>query len=245
MKEFIKKAKEFVKKNYIACTVASAIILIIIASIIIVSLINMNKNKIEVTSRDLMLYQYFDKEKTQFNATLSYENDKLVNIKSDDYLIYENSPIYLQNETSIIVPKESSIVFYYRQNLSYRLPKYSFMILEESSSVVNSNGKEKVDTDFFIYDGENTYIFPVASTLKVNDTVVNLSNYSYVIAGVDYVTYYNYDSKTIEKIEGTITKASITINDMTIDLLKDVTVINSKVSLLSSNIKNMDIYLED
>jgi len=245
MKEIWKKVKAFVKKNYIACTVVAAIILVIVASLIIIGLINMNKNKIEVSSSNVTLYQYFNKERKDFGAKLSYENDALVNIDSEEYKVYENSPLYNIENTHIIIHKESSIIFYYRQNLSYRLPKYSVVTYDEGSSIINSKGKEKVDTDFFIYDGVDTYIFPVSSILKVNNTTIELSKYSYVIANNNYVTYYSYDSDTIQTIEGTINKVTVKINDIAIDLMKDATVVNSKVGLLNNNVSSLDIYLED
>lgn len=244
MKNLINKVKNFVKKNYIACTVIVAILLVIIASVIIINLIQMNRNKIDVSSKTESLYQYFDKSKKKFEAKLSYENDKLVNIKSNDYLVYENSPIYLEDSIGIIIPKQSSIVFYYRQNLSYRLPKYSTLTLSSSSTHINSNGNKTVETDFFIYDGLDTYVLPVASQLKVNGTEISLSSYSYVIANSNYVTYYDYEKDIVQTIEN-INSASLIINDLTIDLIKDVTVINSKVSLLDTQISKMDIYLED
>ena len=46
MKKLMVKAKEFIKRNYIACTVILAIVLVVIASLIIIGLIKMNKNTI-------------------------------------------------------------------------------------------------------------------------------------------------------------------------------------------------------
>ncbi|MBQ6840938.1 MAG: hypothetical protein IJO63_02330 [Bacilli bacterium] len=241
----MKKIKEFVKKNYIACTVVGALLLVIIASLIIISLIKMNKNKIDVSSSNANLYQYFDKTKMEFDAKLSYENDGLINITAKEYKVYENSPIYDSSKTKVIIPKVSSIVFYYRQNLTYRLPKYSYISLEAGSSVINSNGKEKAETDFFVYDGVDTYLIPVESTISINGKVTNLSAYSYVIANSNYVTYYSYETDTIETVEADIKNATLKINDVSVDLLKDVTVVNSKVNLLQTKVSNLDVYLED
>ena len=245
MKKYLLKTKAFIKKNYVACTVVAAIVLVIVASFIIIGLINMNKNKIEVSSNNKELYQYFNKEKKTFKAKLSYENDALVNIDSENYKVYENSPLYAINDTQIIIPKQSSIVFYYRHNLSYRLPKYSMVAYDEGSNLINSKGKTSVDTDFFIYDGVDTYIIPSDSVLKVNSTNIELSKYSYVIANRNYVTYYDYEKDLAQTIEGTIKSVVLTINDVAIDLIKDATVINSKVGLLNNNISSLDIYLED
>jgi len=244
MKEIMKKAEAFVKKNYIECIVAAAIILVIGASLLIIKMMNISRNQMDVSSSNNTLYQYFNNNKKEFTAKLSYENDALVNIKADNYNVYENSPIYDNLQTQIILPKESSIIFYHRQNLSYRLPKYSSLTLKDGASVVNSKGKEKADSDFFIYDGEDTYLFPMTTTLKINNDAITLSKYSYVIAGSNYITYYDYELDTCMTIEN-INKAVIVADTLSIDLLKDATVLNSKVGLLNNKVSNLDIYLED
>ncbi|MBE6155805.1 MAG: hypothetical protein E7164_03505 [Firmicutes bacterium] len=244
MKDFLNKMQDLIKKNYIASVIIAVIILVVIASFVIIGVINLHKNYIELANDEKLLYQYFDLNKKEFAAKLSYENDKLVNISSKEYNVYENSPIYYKEQTGIIIPKESSIVFYYRQNLSYTLPKYSSVLLEDSASVVHANGKENPETNFFIYDGVDLYIMPTASLLKVNGNEIKLSKYSYIIANNNYVTYYDYENDTVKKIEN-ISKATLTVNDMVIDLLKDVTVLNSEVILLNSKLSTLSGYLED
>ena len=66
-----------------------------------------------------------------------------------------------------------------------------------------------------------------------------------IIADINGVTYYNYELDEVIVIDEQIKSASLIINDVGIDLLKDVTVINSKVRLLPSNVSNLKIYLED
>lgn len=245
MKNLVNKIIKYIKKNYIASTVVAAIILVALGSLIIIGLINMSKNKIELSSENAHLYQYVAEDKKEYDAKLSYENDKMVNIKSDTFKAYEGSPIYDQNSQRIIVPKTSSVIFYLRHNLAYRLPKYSSLTFKEGSSFISSNGKKASDTNFFIYDGEDMYIIPVKSVLKVNKLEIELSAYSYVIANEMNVTYYDYETDTIKIIDGTISQASLFIDEVGIDLLKDVTVINSNVELIVSNVDKLNIYLEE
>lgn len=244
MKNLINKIKAFVKKNYIACTVVGSLILVIIASIIIVGLIKSYKNRIELSTEKHSFYQYFDVTRNDFYAKISLENNKIVDISSQTYNVYNNSPIYYVEKDSIIVPKESSIIFYYRENLSYRLPKYSKLTLDDGASKISSNGNEEAVSGFFIYDGVDTYIIPKKSTLNINGGELTLGEYSYVIANQNYVTYYDYATKIANKIEN-IEKATLTFDEVAIDLLKDVTVVNSKVGLLETNVSSLEVYLED
>ena len=244
MKNIIEKIKAFVKKNYVACTVVGSLILVILASIIIVHLIKSFQHKIELSSKKDSYYQYFDVTRNEFYSTLDLEDDKIVKISSKTYNVYENSPLYHVEKDEMIIPKNSSIVFYYQENLSYRLPKYSEVILEGASTSVISNGKKKADSGYFIYDGEDLYIIPSNSILNINGNEVALGAFSYVIANKNYVTYYDYSSKIANKIEN-IESASLVIKDVAIDLLKDVTVYNDKVTLINTNVNSMEIYLED
>lgn len=244
MKVWIQKIKEFYKKNYIACTVVGALLLTIIASLIIVSLIRSFKNKIEVSSKNGSYYQYVDSDIKTFKATLSYENDKIVNIKSDTHNIYVNSPLYSEDNKEIIIPKTSSIVFYLKNNETYRLPIYSTLTNTDSINYISSNGQKESTEGFFIYDGVDTYIIPSKSTLKVNKETINLGTYSYVIANSSYVIYYDYEKNIVGKIDD-INSASLTVDDIAIDLLKDVTVNNNKVQLLLTDINGLKVYLED
>ena len=245
MKKLINRIVNYIKKNYIASTVVAAIVFVLLGSFIIISLINMNKNKIIVRSENANLYQFFREEKKEFDAKLSYENDKMVNIKSNDYKPYSGSPLYDKNSQKIILPSTSSIVFYHRQNLAYRLPKYSTLTFNEGSSFISSNGNIASASGFFIFDGVDTYIMPVASVLKYNNKEIALSAYSYVIANENGITYYNYETDKATVVETSITRALVIIDDVGIDLLKNATVINNDVQLILSNIDRLSIYLED
>lgn len=244
MKDWIKKIKEFVKRNYIACTVVGALVLVIIASLIIVGLIKSFKNRIETSTESDSYYQYFDVNLNSFEGTLSLENDRIVNVESDTYKIYNGSPVYSNTKDEVIIPKVSSIVFYLQDNVTFKLPKYSRLTYLDDIHFVSSNGKKESASAFFVYDGEDTYLTFEPSRLKVNGTEIYLSNYSYVIASKDSVLYYNYETKEVHKIEN-ITSASLILDKVAIDLLKDVTVKDGQVDMLLSNINNLKVYLED
>jgi len=239
MKSLIHKITNWIKANYISSMIVLAIVLVVIASIIIVGLIGPKKNKIVLNVDNSLMYQYFSTNKIEFEAKISEENKKIVNIDSDTHDIYEVTPIYYKDEIGMIIPKNSAIVFYYRDNLIYQLPKYSKLTNVDDANIINSNSKTESASNFFIYDGEDLYIIPNDCTIKVNNQEITLSGYSYIIADINGVTYYNYELDEVIVIDEQIKSASLIINDVGIDLLKDVTVINSKVRLLPSNVSNL------
>lgn len=245
MKDLIHKIINWIKTNYISSMIVLAIVLVVIASIIIVGLIVPKKNKISLGSEQNNFYQYFGDKLNEFEGKVSLENNSIVNITANDYDIYGKTPIYYKDKDGMIIPKMSSIIFYYREGLTYRLPKYSKLESIEGADIVGSNGKTEAANNFFIYDGDNLLIIPKESTLKVNGKVYNLGKYSYVIADINGVTYYDYETKEINVISEQITNATLTIDDVSIDLIKKVMVINKEVQLLIKGIDKLPIYLED
>ena len=235
----MKKITNFIKKHYLIFTITIVIILVIIAIIIILSIIYKH-NKIIVKNENINLYQYYGNNKQLFNSTIAYENDKIVSIDNN---IYENSLIYYEDDLHLIIPKTSMVIFYYQNNLTYRLNKYSEYLKDSSSNIIISEGNKIISNNFFIYDGDDLYILPDESTLNINDENINLSSGSYIIANKDNLIYYDYANDEIV-ISDNIQKASLKLKNITIDLLKDVTIYNSEVLLLEKN-NNIDVYVKE
>ena len=235
----MKKIIDFIKKHYLIFTIMIVIILMLIALIIIFNIIY-KKNKIIVKNENINLYQYYGNNKQLFTTKVSYENNKIVSIDNN---IYENSLIYYENNLHLIIPKTSMIVFYYQDNLTYRLNKYSEYLKDNGSNIIISEGSKIISNDFFIYDGDDLYILPDASILNINNNVINLTSGSYIIANQDNVIYYDYENDSIMTIDN-IEKAQLNLKNITIDLLKDVTVYNNKVLLLDINSNNTEVYKE-
>jgi hypothetical protein len=222
------------------CTVIVAILLVILGSIIVINVINNSKKKINYTKEDLLLYEYIDTKKTSFTGTVSYENDKITGISSKEFKVYNNSIIYSEETDNVIIPKESIIVFYYQENLSYKLDKFS----EVQNNVVVSEGKKIPSSNYIIFDGEDMYFIPNESVLTINNEKIELSKNSYIIANQETFIYYDYLNDKLVKKDN-IKSASLTIENAHLDLLKDVTVYNKKVTLLENNLNILNIYKEN
>lgn len=241
----MKKVLEYIRKHYIFFTIIIAIILVIIGSLVVFKLIKDKKVVVDVKTEDIYLYQYVNDQKKEYKASIKYENNKIVSINSKEYTPYEKSLMYYKDEDKVFIPKDTMIIFYYQDNISYKLPKYSLIHDDNNSNVINIDNKKYAEDSFLVYDNEDLYFFITDTTLNYNGNEILLGKYSYVIASSDGITYYNYGTKEIFRNEDTVTKAVITINDLKIDLLTDCLVYSGKVRMLNRDMSALKIYKED
>ncbi len=239
----MKKIVDMIKKNYIAFTIFIVILLVIIASIITISIISHNRHKIVTEKGKASLYQYIGKMKNSFEADITYEDDKITKIVSPKYSIV-NSVLYYQDKDEVIIPFDSEIVFYYRDNLTYQLPKYSTFAINNSVQKIKVQGVDYSTDSFIIYDGQDYYFLPDKSTLTLDGEEIELSPLSYVDANRTTFIYYDY-AKDKVVVKENIKVANLKINDADIDLFGDVVVYNKKSLLLDSDVKKYSIYKSD
>ncbi len=239
-----KKIINFFKKNYIVVSIVLGLILVIISTIIIVKIIN-NSNKVELKSVHEKVYQYDLLKKNTYEALITYENDNIIDIKNNGSEIDEDSIIYSEALSKIILPKKMIIYFYNKNNESYSLPKYT--VIEDNSSLFNIrfNDKDILKNNFFLYDNEDTYVVFEPCILKYNGNEVSLSKFSYIYVNSNYIMYYDYANNKFYYEDTKITGASLYLNDYIIDLINDASVKNKNVNLLNRNIDTLSILKED
>lgn len=175
-----KKIINFFKKNYIVVSIILGLILVIISTIIIVRIIN-NSNKVELKSTYEKVYQYDALKKNTYEAHITYEDDSIIDIKNAGNEIDEDSIIYSEALSKIILPKKMIIYFYNKNNESYSLPKYT--VIEDNKSLfkLKYNKKEALKNNFFLYDNEDTYVVFEPCILKYNGNEINLSRFSFCL----------------------------------------------------------------
>ena len=239
-----KKIINFFKKNYIVVSIILGLILVIISTIIIVRIIN-NSNKVELISTYEKVYQYDALKKSTYEAHITYEDDSIIDIKNAGNEIDEDSIIYSEALSKIILPKKMIIYFYNKNNESYSLPKYT--VIEDNKSLfkLKYDKKETLKNNFFLYDNEDTYVVFEPCILKYNDKEINLSRFSFVYVNSNYIMYYDYANSRFYYEDTKITGASLYLNDYIIDLINDASVKNKNVSLLNRNIDTLSILKED
>ena len=239
-----KKIINFFNKNYIVVSIILGLILVIISTIIIVRIIN-NSNKVELISTYEKVYQYDALKKNTYEAHITYEDDSIIDIKNAGNEIDEDSIIYSEAISKIILPKKMIIYFYNKNNESYSLPKYT--VIEDNKSLfkLKYDKKETLKNNFFLYDNEDTYVVFEPCILKYNDKEINLSRFSFVYVNSNYIMYYDYANSRFYYEDTKITGASLYLNDYIIDLINDASVKNKNVSLLNRNIDTLSILKED
>ena len=239
-----KKIINFFKKNYIVVSIILGLILVIISTIIIVRIIN-NSNKVELISTYEKVYQYDALKKNTYEAHITYEDDSIIDIKNAGNEIDEDSIIYSEALSKIILPKKMIIYFYNKNNESYSLPKYT--VIEDNKSLfkLKYDKKETLKNNFFLYDNEDTYVVFEPCIFKYNGKEINLSRFSFVYVNSNYIMYYDYANSRFYYEDTKITGASLYLNDYIIDLINDASVKNKNVSLLNRNIDTLSILKED
>ncbi|MGN1379857.1 MAG: hypothetical protein ACI4XR_05680 [Bacilli bacterium] len=237
----MKKIIKFIKKNYIIISIILGLIIIIIASIIIVKKLN-EKNKINIITTNEKLYQYVINDKIYHDAIVSYQDNKIIDIKSD---FDEDNLLYYDAFTKIVIPDNMIVIFYNKNNISYKLPKYSTISKNNDVFIINSNGKDYIKNNFFLYDNLDLYFIPNSSILKYNDNTINLSEFSYVKVNNNFIMIYNYEEDKFYYYDDNIYSATLSINNFVIDLLNDASVLNGNIGLLNRNIDSLSVLKED
>lgn len=241
----MKKVIEYIKKNYIVCMVILAIILIVIGSLIILSIIKLNKNSIISRHETFAFYENYNNEKHEFSARLDYEDDKIVGIKPEKYNLYAKSVIYYSDDKKVIIPDDMMIVFYHQNNLSYKAPKYSEFAEDNGTNVIIVNGKKSLNSDYFIYNGDDFYFFTNPITLTINGENYELGSFSYVESRSEDLLFYNYDTSR-ETVVANVNSASVKLKNNTyVDILNDATTENNRTVILDNKVDKLPVYKED
>lgn len=240
----MEKISKFIKKNYIIISIVLGFIIIVIASIMIIRLIQ-NKNKIELEVKNEKVYQYILDKKDTYDAVVSYQDNKIIDIQKNAKNIDEDYIVYYDAFEEVIFPKNMVVIFYNKNNLSYKLPKYSTVSASSLALSINSNGKDYIKSNFIVYDNEDLYFIPVASELKYNGKVVKLGKFSYVEINQNYIMYYNYSEDKVYYEDTNIIGATLQIDNYMIDLLNDVSVVNGNIGLLKRNLDGLGLLKED
>ena len=239
----MKKIVDMIKRNYITFTIFMVIFLVIIASIITISIISHNRHKIVTENETISLYQYIGKMKNSFEADITYEDKQITKISSSKYSIVD-SVIYYKDKDEIIIPFDSEIVFYYRDNLTYYLPKYSTLSLNNTLKAINVDGIDYSVDNFIICDGNDYYFLPDESVLTLDGVKITLSPLSFIDANRGTLTYYDHAKDRLVMKEN-VKVANLKINNVNIDLFGDVIVYNKKSVLIDSDIKKYPVYKVD
>lgn len=240
----MKKLRKFIQKNYLIISIFLAVVLVIIASALIINIIN-KKNRVDIDTEKELLYGYPFDTKEYYDVLVSYQDGKIIDIKDSTKEISDDTILYSDALDKVIFPSKMIAFFYNRNNESYLVPKFSTLTKKNLSNILSINGKDYIRDFFFLYDNLDTYFFNEESLLKYNGKEVNLSKYSYVIVNKNYIIYYNYDLDKFEYVDEVIESAAVYLDNYAIDVLNDVSVKNGNVSILNKNMDSLRVMKED
>lgn len=155
--------------------------------------------------KEIDVFQYFGGIKTKYTAIVTYNlKDSIVDIKSKNKKIeYDSLPIYYDDLSNVIFPKEMNIVFPLRDGSQFKLYKYATYYMEDNVHFIKNNIDLGTYSFFFLYDGSDTFFFPDNVILKINDKdYKELGPMSYVsLVGGLTLIYYDTTTDTSEVIE--------------------------------------------
>ena len=151
------------------------------------------------------VYQYISSLRVDYTGILTYNLKKvIVDFKPKTAKIEDNVfPIYYKDEEKVLFPVTMSIVFPLRDGMQYKLYKYATYYKQDGVHFIKNNEDVGTYSDFFLFNGKDTFFFPDETILKINEKEYKkLGAMSYVrVAGRETLIYYDTATESSEVIE--------------------------------------------
>lgn len=201
---------KFLKEKY------KILIPIMVVIVLLVTMFFLYKEYIYDNKRnkeEVPVFQYFNSVKVEYTGIFTYNLKKaLVDISAKDAKInFGTVPIYYNDLSKVIFPREMSIVFPQSSGAQYQLYRYAIFYKLDELNFIKSDINEESYSGFFLYDGDGLYFLPDESSLNINGKEYKkLGAMSYVnLIGTSLVYYDPTDGKS-EIIELNNEKVTIT-----------------------------------
>jgi hypothetical protein len=230
MKKIIKKLK-----NKYMPYVLSLILLIIIFLLFI-----FNKKIDEITFENHQFYQYLSGIRFDYGGKLKINHDnEITNLSFKNIKInLDSTPIYFEDIKKVLFPKNMIVVYPVSGGLQYKIGYYSTIYNDKNTFYIRNGSLKKVLSNCFLYDGDNLYFFIEKANITVNNTVYNISPFSYVI--VDYnqnIQIFNYEKQEFKIIDTQKQEIIVSTDNYSINSSIDAINYNKKSRLLLKNFK--------
>lgn len=121
-----------------------------------------------------------------------------VEISNDERLYSRGLPVYYDNTKSMVLINDMSIITPYDNHLETNRLTY-FTVLENDSNIsgskISRNNSFEFSNKGFLFDGNNTYVFLEPVSLRINEEILHLGTFSYVISSRNnYFEVYDIDT---------------------------------------------------
>lgn len=195
------KIIKYAKENYkLMIPIALMIVLFIAALVYYKVTIFDNYTK----DKEINVYQWFYNKKYEYKGIITTNRkNEIVNFKAKDIDVsLDSTPIYYQNKDKIIFPNQMSVVMPTLNCAEYYTNKYSYINVKKSNNILTTEKYSNKLGHYFLYDGYDLYFFLDEVTITIDNTKINLSPLSYIIATSDkYISYYDKKTDTFKIIK--------------------------------------------
>lgn len=157
-----------------------------------------NKNEVEV-------FQYLSSMRVDYTGVFTYNlKNAIVDFKAKNAKIEDNIfPIYYKDMSKVVFPVTMSIIFPLRDGKQYKLYKYATYYKQDDVHFIKHNEDVGNYSDFFLFNGKDTFFFPDETVLKIGDKEykkLGPMSYVRVVGGVTLI-YYDTATESSEVLE--------------------------------------------
>lgn len=195
IKDKIKKV--FVDKNMKIIIPSIVLIVLLIVVFIYFKVYQYNNYR---DKKDYKFYQYFNELKIEYDATVSFNKDKVIKafVPKEYKVNYGSRPIYYVSEdiNNVILPSDMMIILPLKREMLYKTPEFTYVEKVNSIQYLTFEDYHKNIDHYVLYDGDDLYFFSDSVTLTINGEEITLSPLSYVIDTPDEFSYYDYETDT-------------------------------------------------
>ena len=236
----MEKIKVFIRDNYKIMIPIGLIVVLFIAFLIYYKVSISSNYHID---KEENVYQYLYDRKYEYKTIVSKNRkDVIIDFKPVDIKInLDSSPIYISNRDEVILPQDMSVVMPTLSCAEYLSRGYSYITFKDGIYTLTTDKYQKKLNHYFLYDGDDLYFFIEKVTLKVNNEVIELSPYSYVIAKYNkYLSYYDKNSDTFKTL--TLGSGDVIVENEYYKILVDRDTIDYQGTnvILTSSIENLN-----
>lgn len=236
----IDKINQIIKENYKIIIPITLILVIFIAFLIYYKVSISSDYRID---KEEKVYQYFYDKKYEYNSIIS-KNRKavIVDFKPQEINVnLDSTPVYYKNKDIVILPKDMSVVMPTLSCAEYLAKGYSYITYKNGTYNLTTERYDKKLNHYFLYDGLDLYFFIEPVTLTVDQSEIQLTPLSYVIAKYGkYISYYDKKTDTFKTIETTDNNIKIKNEYYSIYVSRDMIDYQGTNIILTSSIENLN-----
>ncbi len=184
------------KKKKVKLIISGSLIVLITAFIVTAVFIYFNSNKLVIKNANLYSIVGGSASWYTGDVTLQPTGEDGVELRSSAITLpLDATPIYYKDQKKILLPKNMEIVQYREDNKMFKLNRYVTIEQVDGVMRIKDNSFETVKTNFFLFDGKNTYVFFEDTTITYGNSKVTIPAFSYVTNVYNNkLSVYNYET---------------------------------------------------